>query len=135
MNAAGSPVAVRALVFDVFGTLVDWRSGVADAFRASGLSGDPEELADAWRARYGPILSAVNEGRRPWGNFDQLHLATLDDVLAERGLDLTDEAVDGRIQRASFLSTVNSGSSHGMSAYASQCLSTEALLRRSMTPM
>jgi 2-haloacid dehalogenase len=94
VNAAGSPVAVRALVFDVFGTLVDWRSGVADAFRASGLSGDPEELADAWRARYGPILSAVNEGRRPWGNFDQLHLATLDDVLAERGLDLTDEARD-----------------------------------------
>jgi 2-haloacid dehalogenase len=81
-------VAVRALVFDVFGTLVDWRSGIAEAFRAGGVAGDPAELADAWRARYQPILAEVNEGSRPWGNFDELHLATLDHLLAERGLDL-----------------------------------------------
>jgi 2-haloacid dehalogenase len=81
-------VAVRALVFDVFGTLVDWRSGIAGAFRASGVGGDPEELADAWRARYAPILAEVNEGSRPWGNFDELHHVTLDDVLSEHGLDL-----------------------------------------------
>jgi 2-haloacid dehalogenase len=79
-------MAVRALVFDVFGTLVDWRSGVAEAFRASGVSGDPEELADAWRARYRPILAEVNEGARPWANLDELHLVTLDDLLAERGV-------------------------------------------------
>jgi 2-haloacid dehalogenase len=78
---------VRALVFDVFGTLVDWRTGVAEAFRASGLDADPEVLADEWRARYPPILAEINEGSRPWGNFDELHLATLDDLLAERGLD------------------------------------------------
>jgi 2-haloacid dehalogenase len=83
---------VQALVFDVFGTLVDWRSGVAEAFRTCGLSGDPEELADAWRARYRPIIIEVNDGSRPWGNFDELHLATLDDLLAERGVDLTVEA-------------------------------------------
>ena len=58
-------MAVRALAFDVFGTLVDWRSGVAEAFRAGGVPGDPEELADAWRARYRPILGEVNEGSRP----------------------------------------------------------------------
>jgi len=81
-------MAVRALVFDVFGTLVDWRSGVADSFRASGVSGDPYELADAWRARYGPILAEVNAGARPWGNLDELHRATLDDLLAERGVEL-----------------------------------------------
>jgi 2-haloacid dehalogenase len=81
-------MAVRALVLDVFGTLVDWRSAVAQAFAASGLDGDPEELADDWRARYRPILDEVNEGARPWGDFDDLHLATLDDLLAERGLDL-----------------------------------------------
>ena len=80
-------MAVRALVFDVFGTLVDWRSGVAEAFRASGVPGDPEELADAWRRRYVPILLEVNDGSRPWGNFDELHLVTLDDLLAERGED------------------------------------------------
>jgi 2-haloacid dehalogenase len=81
-------MAVRALVFDVFGTLVDWRSGIAEAFRASGASGDPEELADAWRARYRPILDEVNDGVRPWGDFDELHLATLDDLLTERGVEL-----------------------------------------------
>ena len=81
-------MAVRALVFDVFGTLVDWRSGVAEALRASGVDGDPHELADEWRARYRPILEEVNEGSRPWSNFDDLHLATLGDLLAERGADL-----------------------------------------------
>ncbi|MBU8813148.1 haloacid dehalogenase type II [Mycolicibacterium goodii] len=82
-------MAVRALVFDVFGTLVDWRSAVADAFRSEGVAGDPEELADAWRARYRPILDEVNDGLRPWGNFDELHLATLQDVLAERAITLS----------------------------------------------
>ena len=84
-------MAVRALVFDVFGTLVDWRSGIAEAFRAGGVASDPAELADGWRARYRPILDEVNEGLRPWGNFDELHVATLHDLLAERGLDLSDE--------------------------------------------
>jgi 2-haloacid dehalogenase len=82
-------MAVRALAFDVFGTLVDWRSGVAEAFRASGVEGDPKELADAWRARYRPILEEVNEGSRAWGNFDALHLVTLEDLLTERGIDLS----------------------------------------------
>ena len=83
-------VPVRALVFDVFGTLVDWRSGVAEAFRASGVEGDHTEFADAWRARYRPILAEVNEGVRPWGNFDELHLLTLADLLAEREVELPD---------------------------------------------
>jgi 2-haloacid dehalogenase len=56
---------VRALVFDVFGTLVDWRSAVTQAFRASGVPGDPAELADDWRARYRPILAEVNAGSHP----------------------------------------------------------------------
>jgi 2-haloacid dehalogenase len=85
-------MAVRALVFDVFGTLVDWRSGVAAAFRASRVTGEPEELADAWRARYRPILDEVNDGARPWGTFDDLHLVTLEDLLTERGIDLPVEA-------------------------------------------
>src|SRR4051795_10684231 len=81
---------VRALVFDVFGTLVDWRSGVADAFRAAGLGSDGEALADAWRARYPGILADVNAGRRAWGDFDELHLDTLDAVLADHGLSAPD---------------------------------------------
>jgi 2-haloacid dehalogenase len=81
-------MAVRALVFDVFGTLVDWRSGVADAFRMMQVPGDAEELADAWRARYRPILAEVNNRARLWANFDELHLVTLEDLLTERGIDL-----------------------------------------------
>lgn len=83
---------IRALTFDVFGTLVDWRSGIADAFRASGLEVDPEESADAWRARLWPIAAQVNDQRRPWGDFDELHEATLTDLLTERGLELSPEA-------------------------------------------
>lgn len=79
---------VRALVFDVFGTLVDWRSRIANAFRESGLAGEPEELADSWRERLWPVTAQVNQGKRPWGNFDELHLATLDGLLAERQLEL-----------------------------------------------
>lgn len=82
---------VRALVFDVFGTLVDWRTNIAAAFSDNGVAGDPEELADAWRARYAPILMEVNQGSRRWANFDELHRATLDDLVAERGQQLPDE--------------------------------------------
>jgi 2-haloacid dehalogenase len=84
-------MAARALVFDVFGTLVDWRTGIAEAFSSSGLEGDPAELADDWRARYMPILAEVNGHRRPWGDFDELHLVTLDDLLRERGLGASEE--------------------------------------------
>jgi 2-haloacid dehalogenase len=85
-------VAVRAIAFDVFGTLVDWRSGVARAFRSSEVTGEPEALADGWRSRYRPILAEVNDGARPWGDFDELHLLTLDDLLSEHGLELGLEA-------------------------------------------
>ncbi len=84
-------MAVRGLAFDVFGTLVDWRSGIASAFRSSGTPGEPEELADAWRERYVPIMLEVNAGPRPWGNFDELHRVTLDDLLDERGLSVPEE--------------------------------------------
>jgi 2-haloacid dehalogenase len=84
-------VAVRALVFDVFGTLVDWRSTIARAFHDRGLAGDANELADDWRGRLWPITAEVNEGTRPWANFDELHLVTLADLLAKRGLELSAE--------------------------------------------
>ena len=81
-------MAVRALVFDVFGTLVDWRTAIANAFSEARAGGDPGELADDWRSRYVPIMLEVNQGQRPWGDFDELHRATLDDLLRERALDL-----------------------------------------------
>jgi len=86
---------VRAIAFDVFGTLVDWRSAIARAFEASGLDDDPDALADDWRARYVPILAEVNNGARPWANFDELHLVTLEALLSERGLGLS---IDARLR-------------------------------------
>jgi 2-haloacid dehalogenase len=77
---------VRALVFDVFGTLVDWRSGVTRAFAAAGVPGEAAELADDWRARYAPALRDVNQGERSWATLDYVHMATLDELLAERGI-------------------------------------------------
>jgi 2-haloacid dehalogenase len=115
-------MAVRAVVFDVFGTLVDWRTGVADAFRASAVPGEPAQLADAWRARYRPTLAEVNEGSRPWGTFDELHRATLDDLLAERSVDLP-VAERGRLV----------GSWHRLDAWPDVRAGLEALRRRSVT--
>lgn len=83
---------VRALTFDVFGTLFDWRSTVASAFRESGLRADPEELADDWRARALAATQDVNQKRRPWATFDALHQVTLAELLDERDLELADES-------------------------------------------
>lgn len=84
---------VRALTFDVFGTLVDWRSTIVDAFRESGLGAEPAQLADDWRARALAATQEVNQGKRPWRTFDELHELTLGELLDERGLEL---AGDGR---------------------------------------
>ena len=86
MATASSAVQVRALVFDVFGTVVDWRSSVAAEVRALGWPVDPPAFADAWRAGYAPAMQSVREGRLPWTNIDGLHRRILDGLLAERGL-------------------------------------------------
>jgi 2-haloacid dehalogenase len=89
---------VKALVFDVFGTVVDWRSGVArEVARLLGPDADspdidPGRFADAWRGRYGPSMDRVRQGRRPWASLDTLHRESLDDLLVEFGRPDTDEA-------------------------------------------
>lgn len=83
-------MTVRALVFDVFGTLVDWRSGVArEAARllapvAPNL--DAGAFADAWRARYNPSMETVRSGARPFVDLDTLQAESLPDVLAQFGI-------------------------------------------------
>jgi 2-haloacid dehalogenase len=84
-------VEVRALTFDVFGTLLDWRSTMARAFGESGLEADPGELADDWRARALAATQEVNQKHRPWGSFDELHEVTLGELLDERGLVVPNE--------------------------------------------
>jgi 2-haloacid dehalogenase len=85
-------MAVRALVFDVFGTLVDWRTAVAAAFTENGVPGDPGELADEWRHRFWPLVGEVVNGKREWADFDELHLLTLDALLADRGVEVEADA-------------------------------------------
>ncbi|MQA83103.1 MAG: haloacid dehalogenase type II [Streptosporangiales bacterium] len=85
---------IEALAFDVFGTVVDWRSGITEAFTRvgdrAGISADWPSVADAWRRRYRPTLDRVTRGELAWQNFDGLHRIMLDDVLAEHGLDGSD---------------------------------------------
>ena len=76
----------KALLFDVFGTCVDWRTSVALEAAALGLPG--ERVADAWRVRYQPQLETVRSGEREWVVLDVLHRDALDDVLDELGLEL-----------------------------------------------
>jgi 2-haloacid dehalogenase len=81
---------VRALTFDVFGTVVDWRTGVAAEGRRlgrlHGVEADWEEVADAWRALYMPYMGRVRTSELPWTNFDRLHRMSLDQVLDDLGI-------------------------------------------------
>jgi 2-haloacid dehalogenase len=76
---------VKALVFDVFGTVVDWRTSVAreadDLAKRKGVALDGARFADAWRAGYGPSMNRVRTGELPWTKLDALHRMTLDRIL------------------------------------------------------
>src|SRR5579884_3843366 len=85
-------VEVRALTFDVFGTLLDWRSAMTRAFAESGADGRPEELTDEWRGRALAATQQVNQKERPWRSFDQLHEDTLGELLDEHGIKLSGES-------------------------------------------
>ncbi|MCG6858315.1 MAG: haloacid dehalogenase type II [Salaquimonas sp.] len=76
---------LKALIFDVFGTVVDWRSGVAAEakrfFDVKGIGLDPFEFADAWRGEYQPTMERVRSGNRGYVPLDELHRENLDIVL------------------------------------------------------
>jgi len=87
------PGSVRALTFDVFGTLVDWRASVAAEVRRFGLGLDPEQFADDWRDLYQPSMERVRSGAREWTPLDALHRESLDELLDRHGVgDRLDEA-------------------------------------------
>jgi 2-haloacid dehalogenase len=81
---------VKTLFFDVFGTLVDWRTGVAREAEAhlkpSGYTIDWLAFADAWRAEYAPGTEEVRSGRIPFSRLDILHRKMLDRVLPRFGI-------------------------------------------------
>lgn len=92
---------IRALVFDVFGTLVDWRSGIARALRTHLHVGadEAEALADAWRDEYQPAMEEVRAGRIAFCKLDVLHRRNLDLVLDRFGHD-ADEATRAELNLA-----------------------------------
>jgi 2-haloacid dehalogenase len=90
------PNGVKALFFDVFGTLVDWRTGVAretkSILKPLGYSLDWIAIADAWRDQYQPGMEEVRSGRIPYTKLDVLHRQMLRKILPQFGLDKLQES-------------------------------------------
>ena len=95
---------VKALFFDVFGTLVDWRGSIAREARAilspAGVVIDWAALADAWRGQYQPAMDEVRSGRLPFSKLDVLHRRNLDVILKDFGLDDLDESARANLNLA-----------------------------------
>ena len=87
---------IKALLFDVFGTVVDWRSCVSAEIehiaKKYGAEVNASEMADAWRARYQPAMEEIRQNKRSFEILDILHRENLDHVLASFGLDEVSEA-------------------------------------------
>jgi 2-haloacid dehalogenase len=96
--------AVKALVFDVFGTVVDWRGSIVREAQALArrrkLKFDPAAFADAWRAGYKPAMARVRSGELPWTKIDDLHRLILDGLLAQFGIRGLAEAEVDHLNRA-----------------------------------
>src|SRR5260370_34621410 len=95
---------IKALTFDVFGTVVDWRSGIIregeTLGRTKGIAVDWARFADAWRGQYQPALSQVRDGTRPWVKLDDLHRESLERLLVEFGIAGLSEAEIDHLNRA-----------------------------------
>jgi 2-haloacid dehalogenase len=95
---------VKALTFDVFGTVVDWRGSLIEEGRRLGrrrrLKVDWAAFADAWRGGYRPAMDRVRRGELPWTNIDGLHRMILDDLLREFGVTNLTEAEKDHLNRA-----------------------------------
>jgi 2-haloacid dehalogenase len=96
--------SVKALTFDVFGTVVDWRRSITregEALgRARGLTADWAAFADAWRGLYQPMMNRVRSGELPWTRLDDLHRMALGRVLADFGITGLAEAEVDHLNRA-----------------------------------
>ena len=90
---------IVALTFDVFGTVVDWRTSVIREgemlSQEKGFDVDWGEFADRWRGGYGPSMNRVRTGELPWTKIDVLHRMVLDELIVEYGLTgLSEEETD-----------------------------------------
>jgi 2-haloacid dehalogenase len=96
--------AVKALTFDVFGTVVDWRGSimreVRELARAKSLRLNAAKFADAWRKGYRPAMDRVASGELPWTKIDDLHRMILDDILAQFKISSLSEEEKANLNRA-----------------------------------
>jgi 2-haloacid dehalogenase len=99
-----NPFGVKALFFDVFGTLTDWRSGVARDAKALlsplGYSLDWLAFADAWRAQYLPVTGEVRSRHQPYAKLDVLERRMLDKIIPHFGLEKLSEDMRQRLTLA-----------------------------------
>lgn len=106
MTTAFDPHAVKAMIFDTFGTVVDWRGSIIAEGETywkpqKGLDIDWPAFADAWRGKYGPSMNRVRTGELPWTRLDDLHRIALDLNLAE--FDITDRLTEADKQHLNFV--------------------------------
>ncbi|HKP42327.1 haloacid dehalogenase type II [Mycobacterium sp.] len=92
-------MTARALAFDVFGTVVDWRSSITGELeefgRSHGVQQDWPTFADDWRAGYAPAMDRVRRGDLPWTRIDDLHRMILEELLGAAGVtSICSEEVD-----------------------------------------
>ncbi len=96
--------SVKALTFDVFGTVVDWRSSIIREGQmlsaTKGFDVDWAEFADRWRGGYGPAMNQVRNGELPWTKIDALHRMILDELLEEYSISGLSEAEIDHFNRA-----------------------------------
>jgi 2-haloacid dehalogenase len=85
---------IKALLFDTFGTVVDWRGSIVAEGAVLRPDIDWPRFADHWRAGYAPAMDRVRRGDLPWMNLDRLHRALLEDLLAEFQLRLSEDETD-----------------------------------------
>jgi len=97
-------MVIKALIFDIFGTLVDWRSTIAKEAQTTlsplGLNTDWLQFADAWRNEYQPSMEKIRSGERPFCNLDKLHLDNLDVVLNSLGWTQVDQGSREHLNKA-----------------------------------
>jgi len=95
---------VKALAFDIFGTVVDWHGGVAAEAAGlaarHGVTGDWSAFAQDWRAGYAPAMDRVRRGELPWTSIDTLHRTRLDELIEPYGLQATNQAERDWLNRA-----------------------------------
>jgi len=104
VSSSAATTPLKALAFDVFGTVVDWHGGIRREVAALaaqlGIEVDGAAFANDWRAGYAPAMDRVRRGELPWTRIDALHRMILEQIIKGHGLDRASEAQCEHLNRA-----------------------------------